>query len=147
MAAHCCPCNGERAYCVCCLCAREKSQCVSCHPKRIGRYKNNLSVSDVGPLSSRNASVVLHSLCNFTNLFCSGQVPFDVVPHLCGATLYVLKKKSGHLTQLQLERFFIDYLLNVYLNFVFFEASHLLSPSPSSWCGVVYWLWTHCSIS
>ena len=32
---------------------------------------------------------------NFTNFFCSGQVPSDVVPHLCGVTFYTFKKKLG----------------------------------------------------
>ena len=41
--------------------------------------------------------VVLHSLCSFITLLCSNQVPSDVVPHLRGATLYRLKKKSGGL--------------------------------------------------
>ena len=49
MAAHYCPCNRERARCVRYVCAREKCQCVSCHPKRAGRCKNNLSMSDVCP--------------------------------------------------------------------------------------------------
>ena len=51
MAAHCCPCNGERARFVRCVCVREKHPCVSCHPKRAGNCKNTSPVFDVGPQS------------------------------------------------------------------------------------------------
>ena len=76
--------------------------------------------------SPRNASVALHSLCKFINLPCSGQVPSDVVPHFCGATLYGLKKKSDGLRPIAVG----DVLcrLSSISKSVFSEASRLLSP-------------------
>jgi hypothetical protein len=39
----------------------------------------------------------LHALTKVINLLCSGHVPADVIPHLCGASLFAHKKKGGGL--------------------------------------------------
>ena len=51
----------------------------------------------VGCPSPDRASRLLSALTRFINLLASGSVPPSVVPHLCGATLLALHKKSGGL--------------------------------------------------
>ena len=47
--------------------------------------------------SPDRAYTTLQVLSRVINLLCSGQVPSDVVPHLCGAILFACKKKGGGL--------------------------------------------------
>ena len=47
--------------------------------------------------SQGHATYALQKLCNFINVLSAGRVPSAVAPLLCGATLFVCKKKGGGL--------------------------------------------------
>ena len=49
----------------------------------------------VGCPSPDRANSVLSSLTRFTNLLAAGQSPSFVLPHLCGASLFAVRKKCG----------------------------------------------------
>lgn len=48
--------------------------------------------------SSDQTNVILCQLCSLIKFLCTGNVPFDVVPHLCEASLLTSKKRRGTAT-------------------------------------------------
>ena len=65
-------------------------------PGPSGLRANHIKQAVLCPSPDR-AGQALTSLTRFVNLLCSGNVPSEIVPHLCGATLLPCKKKSGGL--------------------------------------------------
>ena len=59
-------------------------------------HANHLKEAVFCPSPDR-AYTTLQVLSRVINLLCSGQVPSDVVPHLCGAILFACEKKGGGL--------------------------------------------------
>ena len=57
---------------------------------------NHLKEAVLCPSPDR-ANFALQSLIRVINMLCSGQAPQEVVPHLCGANLFALRKKGGGL--------------------------------------------------
>ena len=51
----------------------------------------------VGCPSPDRANSILSSLTRFTNLLAAGQSPSSILPHLCGASLFAIRKKSDGL--------------------------------------------------
>ena len=45
----------------------------------------------------RPCNAALQALSKVINLLCAGLVPPDEIPHLCGATLFISKKKGRDL--------------------------------------------------
>ena len=65
-------------------------------PGPSGLRANHLKEAVFCPSPDRAAST-LQALCKVINFLCSGKAPSEVTPHLCGATLFASKKKSGGL--------------------------------------------------
>ena len=63
-------------------------------PGRSGFRPSHLREA-VGCPSPDRANSVLSSLTRFTNLLAAGQSPSFVLPHLCGASLFAVRKKCG----------------------------------------------------
>ena len=49
----------------------------------------------------------LESLCRLVNVLSAGNVPTEVAPFLCGASLTALSKKSGGFHPIALVKFFV----------------------------------------
>ena len=74
------------------------------------------------------ASTTIQSLHSVVNLLCSGSVPFPVIPHLCGASLTALRKKSGGLRPIAVGEVLRRLVSKCLLRVSILTAIRLLSP-------------------
>ena len=78
--------------------------------------------------SPDRANSMLCVLCDLINLLCGGNVPPDVVPHLCGASLLPCTKKNGGLRPIAVGEVLRRLISKCISSAVQNEASRILSP-------------------
>ena len=78
--------------------------------------------------SPDQANYALQGLLGVVNLLCGGHAPPDVVPHLCGASLFACRKKGGGLRPIAVGEVFRRVVSKCVSRAVWAEATGVLSP-------------------